>query len=145
MTSSEDNCSTLREYLTNSVDGDGGQAMLHNKLQTYFHWKSVMGKMHHGLKKGWFRAPAAPKTGDILPTAQGFESAAMKRKRERAAAPSHKRRRVRGGGAVGASGGPRSSQGEQTFAANATADAEALGAEATDISNMYVSDFRSMG
>ncbi|KAM0752073.1 hypothetical protein T439DRAFT_312194 [Meredithblackwellia eburnea MCA 4105] len=117
MTNAAETCSTLRQYLANLTSGTGAQEMLHRKLRSYFHWKADMSKMqknlfHHRQKHGKDIAPVAgnstllgggKKTGAVFATADGFENAAMKRKREWKAgqAPSNKRRRVRGGGAVG--------------------------------------------
>ncbi|KAK4699648.1 DNA excision repair protein ERCC-4, partial [Phenoliferia sp. Uapishka_3] len=148
MTTSADTCSTLREYLSRSADGDGGQTMLHAKLQRYFWWKRDMGKMAKNMKQvhktGYQRAPAAPKTGEMLPTEQGFESAAMKRKREyqRGQAPNTKRRRVRGGGVTASQTGGHSSQDQPattsttTFAPSTGADGDALAAESEAVASI---------
>lgn len=152
MASSADTCSTLREYLSATSDGngDGGQSMLFAKLQRYFWWKRDMGKMAKNMRKvhktGWAPRHAAPKTGDVLPTADGVESAAMKRKREyqRGQVPGGKRRRVRGGasaGGVARSESAASSQDnkpETTFAPSTGADGEALATDSAAIADMCV-------
>ncbi|KAL8283775.1 hypothetical protein RQP46_005207 [Phenoliferia psychrophenolica] len=165
MATSSDTCSTLREFLS-APDDDGGQSMLHNKLRKYFWWKRDMGKMAknmaHVHKTGGFagqpRAPAVGKTGAVLPAAngEGFESAAMKRKREyqTGQAPSTKRRRVRGGGMGGgmarttqSSSRSSQSQGSQgqagdedrkpeTFAPSTGADGDALAAESEAVADI---------
>lgn len=144
MCGTSDTCSTLSEYLSTSTEEEGGELMMKSKLQSYFFWKAAVGKMHRNLKSYLRNRPkarqAAAKQGEVIPTSEGaFESAAMKRKREyqRRQAPSGKRRRVRGGGAVRSSPGGAGSS-AKVFVSNTGADADALEADTTAFADLYV-------
>ncbi|KAI5476750.1 DNA repair protein rad16 [Pseudohyphozyma bogoriensis] len=147
MCGTSDTCTTLREYLSSYDDEDGGQSMMRSKLHSYLVWKSHIGRLHRNVKRGWGnknKVPTGPVKGNampnVIPTADGsFESAAMKRKREwqRGQAPAGKRRRVRGGGAVGGSGSTHGGQVEppKTFVPSSGANGEAFEAESTEMAD----------
>lgn len=132
MCSSSDTCATLREYLSTMTDEEGGQDMMRSKLSSYFFWKAAMGTMQRNLRGGGVR----PQKVELVRSEGGFEGQAVRRKAEwqRGQAPSGKRRRVRGGGAVSVAGGSQGDRKPST--GEGGADADALASEAGDLADM---------
>lgn len=141
MCSSSTTCSTIREYLCSDRDGadeasSPGRKLMRKRLREYFIWKSALGKMARNLKAS---SSSTAKSGANGPAAavggggdEGEVSAALKRKEQwkRGKAPANKRRRVRGGGSVGA-GGDRGPAGPVK-----ASDSDALEAEAGEVADL---------
>jgi DNA excision repair protein ERCC-4 len=149
MCGSTDTCSTLGDYLISTIEENGGQQLLSSKLESYFFWKASVGKMQRNLRRqGKFSKLNAGAAAATPPIASGnrpvvsaadanqYENAALKRKAEyrRGQAPSTKRRRVRGGGAVGATTTTETDR--KLFAPSTGANPDALESEAGVMADM---------
>jgi DNA excision repair protein ERCC-4 len=146
MCNSSATCATLSNYLSTMTTETGASVMMGEKLRDYFKWKAHLGQMVRNLKKNKGGSSknsnkSFNKTGDIPVVVDNEpvviqESAAMKKKREMAAArgkaPSAKRRRIRGSGNI------EVGNGRVTLAESARADPDALEAEAGEIADLLV-------
>ncbi|BGP57899.1 DNA repair protein RAD16 [Rhodotorula sphaerocarpa] len=165
MCNSSDTCSTLGDYLSSDDPDDDHRRLLETRLNNYFFWKAHVGKLQTSLRrtpgfnKG-VRRPSSSNDSTSTPSAGGSNgtraqtpaerngdegelSAALRRKdMRRGQAPPGKRRRVRGGGAVGSNGaasrsGSSGAEGSGSlFAAATGANPEALEEDAKAIANM---------
>lgn len=142
MCASAQTCASVGEYLgATEDDGTGnappGQAILMRKLEHYFFWKASLGKIQLSVRnaskpRGSGAAitnQGQSRSGSSSAASDSNESAAVKRKAEwnkgGRGAPSGKRRRVRGGGAVVVE--------ERTFKGPPGADPAKLEEEATSL------------
>lgn len=173
MCSSSSDCYNLGNYLSQSDLTSSGQALLESNLKSYFWWKSQVSKLSRSLKKtSGFSKSSKPSTSsssnasassksstsagtpsfgtiDKGKKTGGMEiSAALKRKDAQrgggGSGPSTKRRRIRGGGAIG-SGSNHSNKDERaTFAAATGANPEAFEEDAAKLAEMFVASFCSL-
>lgn len=145
MCNSSATCATLSNYLSTMTTETGAQVIMGEKLRDYFQWKAHLGQMQRNLKRNKggsssirsFAKPANKNGGTPVVDNDSpviiKESAAMKKKREMATkAPPQKRRRTRGGGTIEV--GNRS----VSLGQNASADPDALEADAGEMADMWV-------
>ncbi|GAA5837199.1 hypothetical protein JCM5353_001595 [Sporobolomyces roseus] len=164
MCSSSSDCYNLGNYLSQSDLASSGQALLESNLKSYFWWKSQVSKLSRSLKKtSGFSKSSKPSTSSSNNSSTGAKStttggsssfgsiekgkkmggmeisAALKRKDAQRAGggsgPSTKRRRVRGGGAIGTSSGHAKNE-RATFAAATGANPEAFEEDAEKLAEI---------